>query len=197
LDASEDAEVAAHLSTCAACRGELGAIAALPQLMGQLSLEDIEGVPPQPSEELFDRLREQAARVEERPTRWTRGRRLMAVAAAAVILAGGAVGISAWATGGGSPPAYSATAGHVRMRVELATQARGTGIRVSVAGLPEDEHCRLIAIGDDGSSDLAGTWTATYGGDAQVTGSTSIARSRLRQLILLGTAGQQLVAVSV
>jgi hypothetical protein len=83
------------------------------------------------------------------------------------------------------------------MTVTLASQTTGTALAVMVSGLPQDEHCRLIAVATDGSRDLAGRWDATYQGQAQETGSTGIPRSRLAKLVLLGTNGQRLVTVPV
>ena len=83
------------------------------------------------------------------------------------------------------------------MHVTLTSQQSGTGLRVTVSGLPRNEQCRLIAMASDGSRDLVGRWSATYYGQAQVTGSTDIPRSQLSRLVLLGTQGQHLVTVSV
>jgi hypothetical protein len=83
------------------------------------------------------------------------------------------------------------------MQVKVSSQATGTALRVAVSGLPEDEHCRLIAVADDGSRHLVSRWEATYAGDAQVTGSTEIPPSHLTRLILLGDDGKALVTVPV
>jgi hypothetical protein len=83
------------------------------------------------------------------------------------------------------------------MRVALAAQTTGTSLQVKVAGLPDDEHCQLVAIARDGSREVVGQWSATYAGAAQVTGSTTIARKNLWKLVLLGTHGQHLVTASV
>jgi hypothetical protein len=70
-------------------------------------------------------------------------------------------------------------------------------MRVTVSGLHEDEHCWLVAVADDGTRDSVGRWVATYAGDAQVTGSTSIPAAHLSRLILFGSNNEELVTVPV
>jgi hypothetical protein len=95
------------------------------------------------------------------------------------------------------PESVSATQGPVHMRVALSPQATGTTLRVTVSGLSNDEHCRLLAVADDGTTDLVSQWDATYAGEAQVTGSTWIASSKLNRFVLYGRDGGQLVSVPV
>jgi hypothetical protein len=83
------------------------------------------------------------------------------------------------------------------MRVAVSSQATGSALRVTVSGLPTEEHCRLLAVGDDGTTDLVGRWDATYAGEAQVTGSTDIPTAHLSRLVLLGNGGTTLVTVPV
>jgi anti-sigma factor RsiW len=206
LDAHERAEVDVHLRTCAECRAELAELATLPPLLSRLSLQDLgESVPTVAAPDaLFDKVvasvRDDAAGAR---VTWLRRRpaRALLAAAAAVILLGGGVATTLELTGssGTSATLQSATGtkGSVQMRVTLAPQATGTALRVAVSGLPEDEHCWLVAVADDGTRDSVGRWVATYAGDAQVTGSTSIPASHLRRLILLGGNDQELVSVPV
>lgn len=83
------------------------------------------------------------------------------------------------------------------MTVRLTSQTAGTALDVSVAGLPENEHCWLIAYGSDGTQDVAGQWDATYAGHARVTGSTRIPLDKLTKLVLLGSAHQPIDQVAV
>jgi hypothetical protein len=128
-----------------------------------------------------------------------RHRVLLAAAAAVIVLIGGVTAtVTLLGSSGQSGPHVLVNAqGHVRMQVTLTSQAAGTALQVAVSGLPKDEHCRLVAVGDDGSRDLVGRWWATYNGEAKVTGSTTIAASDLERLVLFGTDGAQLVAVPV
>ncbi|HVX69685.1 MAG TPA: zf-HC2 domain-containing protein [Mycobacteriales bacterium] len=214
IEPGERAEVDVHLRGCAACRAELAELAMLPAMLDRLTLDDVAEVIPDSTapEDLFARVAARAraeadaaaaadqpaggasvAGVRRRP-RW----QLMAAAAAAVLVVGGvsvtAVEVLRSAPG---PETVNAAQGAVHMRVALTSQATGTALRVTVSGLSNDEHCRLLAIAADGTTDLVSQWDATYAGEAQVTGSTSIATSDLRQLILLGRDGSQLVAADV
>jgi predicted anti-sigma-YlaC factor YlaD len=199
LDADERTAIEAHLRDCEHCRFELAELTALPSLLERLTLDDFAVEPPVVPADLFDRVAAQARAEHEDAQATTsarhRYRRLTAVAAAVVLVTGAAVGSVALAHHGGSTVQH--TQGGVKMEVKLAAQTSGTSLRVTVAGLHEDEHCQLIAIGKDGSRDVAGRWSATYAGQAQVTGSTVIARSQLARLVLLGTNGRPLDTVNV
>jgi predicted anti-sigma-YlaC factor YlaD len=201
LDATERAAVDAHLRDCRSCQRELAELASLPLMLEQLRLEDVEPVPAiTPSDDLYDRVaaraRDEQAGQERRLSRF---QRLTAVAAAVVVLAGVAVGGVALAHHGSSsgPATVSATQGHVHMTVRLTSQTAGTALDVSVAGLPENEHCWLVAVGRDGSRDVAGQWDATYSGRAKVTGSTRIPLGQLSKLVLLGSDRQPIDQVAV
>jgi anti-sigma factor RsiW len=215
IDPSERAEVEVHLRMCASCRAELDEIAMLPSMLEKLSLDDVgEIIPvPVPSEDLFARVAAQArAEAEDHHDRTEPADDLVAVtplrrrprwqtiaaAAAAVVVIGGvsvaAVGVLQSSNG---PDSVSAQAHGVRMRVALSSQATGTALRVTVSGLANDEHCRLIAVADDGTTDLVSQWDATYAGEAQVTGSTWIESAKLSKFVLYGRDGTELVTVPV
>jgi anti-sigma factor RsiW len=200
LDSHERAEVDAHLRTCVDCRAELAELATLPPLLSRLSLQDVgESTPTVAAPAaLFDKV---VASVRDETVgarvSWLHRRpaRALLAAAAAVVLLGG--GVTTAVELSGPSNVHSAVEGSVRMKVTLASQTNGTELRVAVSGLHEDEHCWLVAVADDGTRDSVGRWVATYAGDAQVTGSTSIAASHLRRLILLGGDNQELVSVPV
>ncbi|MBV9485888.1 MAG: zf-HC2 domain-containing protein [Frankiaceae bacterium] len=195
IDTIERTEVDTHLASCTACRAELAEISGLPALLDRLTLDDLNPVP-LPAD-LFDRVAAKARAEQATPAAVsrTRGRRLLAVAAALVIVTGG--GLGAWAALHGPKHFTSPTTASVQMDVVLASQATGTSYTVNVSGLPTDEHCKLIAVADDGTRDVAGEWDATYDGDAKETGSISIARDQLAKLVLLGTDGTTLSVVKV
>lgn len=203
LEPTECAEVDAHLRECAACQRELAELAGLPSMLEQLRLEDVETGPAiTPPDDLFDRVAARARAEEPAPQRgrFIRYRRLTAVAAAVVVLGGVAVGAVALSHNGGGSAGIrtvSATRGAVRMTVQLKSQTAGTALDVSVAGLPENEHCWLVAFGRNGTRDVAGRWDATYGGHARVTGSTQIPLDQLTKLVLLGSNHQPLDQIAV
>jgi anti-sigma factor RsiW len=196
LDAGERAEVEAHLATCETCRAELDELAGLPLVLDQIGLDDLTPQPLRPSDDLFERVaaKARAERAEAVGRKHRRYRALMAVAAALVILAGG--GVAGRSLLHSSPHVYQ-NSGPVHMEVSLASQASGTGLAVTVSGLPTDEHCKLVAVSKDGSRDVAGQWYATYQGEATVTGSTSIPKDDLTRLVLFGTGGERLATVAV
>jgi anti-sigma factor RsiW len=197
LGPAEQHAVERHLVGCPLCRAELAELAQLPAILDQVTLDDLEPEPLPPSDELFERLanraRAEQAEATAKAMQRKRYRRMFAVAAAVVVIAGSSVG--GWLALRG-PDVYHSQ-GPVHMNVTLASQTTGTGLAVSVSGLPNDEHCRLIAIATDGSRDVAGRWEATYQGEANVTGSTSIPRADLARLVLFGTHGERLATVEV
>jgi anti-sigma-K factor RskA len=206
LEPEERGRVEEHLRGCAQCSTALGVLEGLPAVLSKLTLADLEDVAVEAaaSEQLYERvaarLREEAAAVVPLRRRteqvWGRHRKALLAAAAAVVLAAG-VGVSAATLSSSSPGSQVrvGTQGPVTMRVSLASQTTGTALRVTVSGLHGDEHCRLIAIADDGTRDVVGQWDATYDGEAQETGSTSIAAAHLTRLVLLGNNGRELVTV--
>ncbi|MGN6475052.1 MAG: anti-sigma factor family protein [Mycobacteriales bacterium] len=207
IDAGERAEVDEHLRTCARCRAELDDLAILPSMLDQLSLQDVDEVAPAPlaPESLFARVAAQArletenegsAEAEVRELSRYRRRRAFLAAAAAVVLIGGASATAVTVLSSGSN-VHTGVQGQVHMRVAVSSQATGSTLRVEVSGLPEDEHCWLYAIGADGTKELVSAWEATYEGEAQVTGSTSIEKANLSRLVLQGDGGKQLVTVQV
>jgi anti-sigma factor RsiW len=207
LDADERAAVEAHLQDCPTCRAELAELAGLPSMLERLSIDDFPLEPLPVPDDLFDRVaararEEDALEADERRQNKSSGgyRRLAAVAAAVVLIAVLGVGSLLVINHNGSTPttnAFTNSQGAVTMRVALASQASGTGLKVTVSGLPPNEHCWLIAVSKSGVREVAGRWDATYPGTAQETGSTSIPQSQLSQLVLIGTGGKHLVTVPV
>jgi len=201
--------IEAHLDTCADCRAEWESLAGLPAVLDQVTLDDLSVAAPanapEASADLFDRILTQArAEEQHRPvrSRTMRHRWVAAVAAAVVLIAGVGVGVVVAGRDHGAPSGSVADTrvgvnGDVRMTVALAAQTTGTSIKVAVSGLPNDEHCRLIAVAKDGTRDVAGRWDATYEGSAQQVGSTRIPRDQLAKLVLVGTGGHRLVQVTV
>ena len=112
---------------------------------------------------------------------------LMAAAAAAVALAGIGVGVGVATSGSRSLDRRSPRLpGSVHMTARLDAAHTGTTLHVTVAGLPVNEHCTLVAVAQDGSRHPAGQWVASYAGKAQITTATDVNRDQLQQLVLLG-----------
>jgi hypothetical protein len=62
----------------------------------------------------------------------------------------------------------------VHLEVRLRPTAHGTELAARVHGVPPGERCRLLAVDRSGRTEVAATWTATYAGTADVTGSTAV-----------------------
>ena len=195
LDPRERADVEAHLGHCPMCRDELAALAPLPGLLSRLTLEEAVSGPPPVDDAMLERLLASASRDRRVATH----RRWLAVAAAAAVIAGGttagvaihnSVNASHWQH-------VSAQADGVHMRVDIQSASTGTSMQLWLRGVPSGERCRLIAVADDGSQDIAGSWEATYSGTATIRGTTSITREHLRRLVIRTYDGTTLVSASV
>lgn len=215
LSPAERAEVDRHLRDCPTCSAEVRDLEPMRNLLASVDAADVEALDVAPSPDLFERMTASVdaadapateAHVLRFPTitnpvrtkRWSRPRMAIAAAAAAVVLAGTGIGVGVVASSGPAPAStFSTAAGSVRMKAQLESVKTGTTLHVTVAGLPVNEHCTLIAVGRGGSRHPAGEWVATYEGQAQITTSTDIDRNQLQQLILLGTNGQTLVMMKV
>jgi len=212
LEPADRAAVDAHLEHCAECRQQLAELAALPSLLERLELADfeptlasddagLEGLTP--SEDLYSRVAAQVRDEEAvvRRVRFGRFQKITAAAAAVVVVAGVGIGIAVHQHGSnGTNPAnltVSHKQGPIDMRVQVVDQTSSSTLHVTVSGVPSDEHCRLIAVGTDGSRELAGQWDATYSGWADFTGSTRFSLSNLSRLVLLGSNGRALDSVAV
>jgi anti-sigma factor RsiW len=206
LDAADNAAVTEHLASCAECRVGLQEIAGLPRLLDLLTASDIEVLAEhdpsgfQVGDELYQRLAAVARDdLEPKRSRSARPRRqrVLSLAAAVIVLVGALTGIGLWATHSSNQTTVFRATGStgVQMAVGLDAQATGTALRVTVSGLHRDEVCWLYAINRNGHRELAGQWTSTYDGQAQETSSTSIPRSQLSRLVLVGPSNSTLVSV--
>lgn len=193
LEPAERAHVERHLRECPACAAEAAEFAELPPLLALVPPEDLDAEPIQPSAGLFERVAAAAA-AEKRTAqrRSTRGRWLIAAAAAAVLAIGGT---TVWATSGPSETAHTAVAGAVHLTVTADASSDGTDLDVAVAGVAPNENCRLVVVDTDGVRHQAGSWTASYAGRATFRGWTTVSRADVREVVLIGTDGGDLVRV--
>lgn len=179
LDSDQQTPVKRHLETCAACRADYDELV---PVRGWLSLlaapgdaAHARGGPPP------GRL---TVRRPGRPQIRHRRRWQAALTAAAVIPAG--------------RPAPTLHAldrmTGVHGQVMLLTEATGTQIDLTIAGLPPGQHCTLVAVSDTGT-EIAGTWNATYEGTARVQGTSAIPRSHLTALLVESPSGQLLIRI--
>jgi hypothetical protein len=193
LEPAERADVERHLRECPSCAAEAAEFATLPALLDLVPAEDLDAEPIEPSPGLFERVAAAAA-AEQRTAhrRSTRGRWLISAVAAAVLAIGGS---TVWWASGPSETAHTAVAGAVHLTVTADPSSDGTGLDIAVAGVSPGENCRLVVVDRDGVRHQAGSWTASYAGRATFRGWTAVSRSDVREVVLIGTGGTDLVRV--
>lgn len=212
LDPADRSRVDAHLAGCADCRDELASFAALPGLLGRVSRSEVETEPVDPSPQLLERLLSAAA-AERRHDR--RRRVLTLVAAGVTVLA--AIGVSVGigvnhdrhpaqlAVAAGTSETFTATnpQTHVQATVTEWKKGWGASVEVSVVGVTADlagQSCQLIAVGPDGKTDVAASWSAPVAGYAglskvNASGSTAMASKDITAFKVVGSDGATLVLV--
>jgi Putative zinc-finger len=190
-----------HLASCPSCTQEMDELTRLPVLLDLLSVEEVAamgGETAKPSPDLVDRV--VAAAVAER--RGNRRRRwLVSVAAAVVLIAGSSAAGVALSSSSSQPTdqgiALSATnkATGTWARVTVQPKLWGASLNLKLTGVAPGEHCKLVAVGRDGSRETAGSWEATYHGAATVTGATSLTLSSTVSYDVVTFSGKELVSV--
>jgi hypothetical protein len=194
LDPGERDQVEEHVRGCASCSAILAELAPLPGLLHRIDLPTAEGPPPQ---DLLDRAIAQARAEEplELPhRRWKLVAALGVAAVAAAILVVGML-----VSPHPQPLTVSATSPttDVSATVVVTPTESGTELALTLSGVTAGEHCQLVAVGRDGSREVASTWIADYEGGAIVTGNTSVTRADLRRLDVTTTDGNVLVTLEV
>jgi hypothetical protein len=168
IDPAERAQVDAHVGDCWACTEELGGLAGLPALLGRVPLADAEklseggyGVPDmdEPSAELLNAL---LGRVASR-RRNRVARSVLALAAAAVIAAGGTAGVlhalQPSRPANVSQDVVRATSAGVTSQVHYsATPWGGTAMRIAVVGIQQGTVCQFWVVNAAGQWSVAATW---------------------------------------
>jgi Putative zinc-finger len=223
LERGERAELEKHLQTCGVCREELDRLAPLPGLLSRLTVSEAEVLDvaePEPAElgpaevdpaevdPAEPRLAETSAPLERalfevaRERRRSRLMRTAAVAAALVLAAVAVISGPLLGGDGGDPPRpLTAAATDLRTGVhgaaELIREPWGTRVELSLAGVRPGEHCRLVARGAGGRSEVAATWRASYLGRAEVPGAVSIPPEHLRSLDVVTADDRLLVRMPV
>jgi hypothetical protein len=124
--------------------------------------------------------------------RWLGWRWLAGAAAAAAVAV--IAGISAHP---GLPVFHAAdrTTG-VRGQARLRATPAGTVIDLTVAGLPAQERCTLVAVSPAGR-DIAGTWNADYAGTAEIAGTSAIPAGQLSVLRIESPSHRVLLSIPV
>ncbi|HWC39422.1 MAG TPA: hypothetical protein VG476_12870 [Acidimicrobiales bacterium] len=76
----------------------------------------------------------------------------------------------------------------------LTAQSWGTGVRLSMRGLPYGARCELVVHAADGSSDIAATWNAAYTPRVEIPAATEINRAHIASLEIT-TTNQHLITI--
>jgi anti-sigma factor RsiW len=208
LDPPERDELEDHLAGCADCRAELAALVAMPAALGRLSTVEAlaagegrratAGAAHASTPSVLERaLAELARRRRSARLRW---RVAAASGTVAVLALGVAVGVLVATRPASTAPATVAarfsgsdSSTGVSASAALYTEPWGSSIHLDVAGVTPGDQCELVAIGRDGSQQVAGAWSVGYTGGVAITGSTGISPSQVASLEVVTTSGSALV----
>lgn len=199
LEPDDRTQMQRHLDSCAACSADLDELSALP---AHLAVADAGAATPQavPTELAFRRLAAATSSRDVAAPR-QRPRTVLAVAAGvalALALSGTVVLVRSLqhpAQQPAAPEVVAAAAGPVHARAELTVTQNGTSVLLTLGGVMAHEQCRLVAIGRDGRRQTASTWTASYHGDAAITGWLSIRPADVDRFVIETLAGRTLLVL--
>jgi Putative zinc-finger len=196
LDSAGRDQVTRHLAACPGCRADYDDITPVRKSLGLLALAAGEpGVRRQPLGPLPDpptdaRLLQTRRTPAGRPAarRW--------LTAAGTALAAAVAAIALLISSGAPARTFRAvdTATGVSGRAQLHDTPAGTQINLTATGLPANERCKLVAVTRHGT-DIAGTWTATYHGSAQIAGTTAFRPGQLTALRIESDTGSLLLTI--
>jgi hypothetical protein len=160
LDRAEEWRVREHLESCDACSQEAAELADVAAALALVDAADIE--PAEPPDMLPGLL----ARVRAYRLR----RRVVAIAAAVslAVLAGigGLVAGDRDAAPAAEPPVASVSGEEagVTLAVDAWDKGWGTALRADVSGVPGGSRCSLVAVGSDGTEEVAASWVVPGNG---------------------------------
>lgn len=206
LDGREAAAVQAHLSTCVPCRREYVDLRETSALLGEVPPEMFLEGPPHPDADLVLQRALWQVRGESRTRR---GRRLVLLAAAAVVtglaLAGGAAAIARatapeTVTAAPVPGTVSVQGddGGVRLAADLAPARGWVRVTAHVSGIPAGERCELVVVGRDGSEEVAGSWlTGSDPAGATLDGSAVVPPDQVARVLVRNEDGREFVSAAV
>ncbi|PSL53114.1 putative zinc finger protein [Saccharothrix carnea] len=216
LDQGEVRAVEDHVASCSRCRAELAELRAMEEAMGDVPPEALLDGPPEGGDLLLQRtLRQVRSERGGRLRRRRVGLGLVAAAAAAIVLGGG------YAVGRGTAPDVTAVgpattqpvppAGTklgtatdpetgARMTVQVRPAAGWVRVNASVAGIAQNEKCRLFVVAKDGSRQEAGSWLVSAAGEEDGTnldGSALIAPEDVAAIEVRNFDDERIVTVPV
>jgi hypothetical protein len=213
ISPADRSTVERHLARCAGCRAELAGLAALPGRLGSVPAADMtrmaederdraaqdERAPDVPLKTLLDRT----ARIR-RQLRWRR----LAVAAAAVVIAGGAVAGSRVLYAPATRPAasalpWAATVTGSDPQTGMSATVRylprpwGLALQVQVNGISPGTRCELQVVNARGQDVPAGGWMVAAGhARAWYPASSPLPAADVRGFLITTAQGRDLVSIA-
>jgi Putative zinc-finger len=201
LSAEETERVREHLESCPACQAILRDFEPLPPLLGIVSAEQVAALD-RPRPDLLERLlrdvhEEQQTPGEVRQRRMPRRRVLLAAALIAVTAGVGSASVLEHLDRPLTVVQAENTNTGLSAKLSLTPRREGTQLSLSLSGVSPGERCSLIAHARDGRTDTAASWTASYTGTANVSGTTAIAAAQLTSLDIVTDDGRHLLTLDV
>ena len=183
LEDDEAEQVRRHLGECDACRDEELELSFTASLLALLKPGDLDQLD----------VPEEAAE----PRRPARRTVLMVAVALLAALSLPVARALDHPTATASVVSATDPATHVRAAVTMAAAEGGTRLQLSLSGVYPGGWCSRVARSRDGRTDTAATWRADADGSADVTGTTAIPTSSLRELDVVTDSGRVLVRIPV
>ncbi|KOX18780.1 anti-sigma factor [Saccharothrix sp. NRRL B-16348] len=216
LDEREARAVEDHLASCSRCHADLAELRAMEEAMGDVPPEALLDGPPEGGDLLLQRtLRQVRSERGGQLRRRQVGLGLVAAAVAAVVLGGGfAVGRGTAPDVGAIPQTSTAPAPPAgtklgsatdpdtgaRMTVQVKPAAGWVRVNASVAGIEQNEKCRLFVVAKDGRRAEAGSWLVSAAGEKDGTnldGSALIAPEDVAAIEVRNFDDERIVTVPV
>ncbi|GAA1622111.1 anti-sigma U factor RsuA [Nonomuraea maheshkhaliensis] len=215
LSDDERAAFERHLGTCPICAAEVGSFAAMGELIKGVHPDDLL---PHPPDQQVESLLVRRAATERRRRRFHRG--FMSAAACLVVAAGIFLGISSF-TSGPNPDSIHSPARALLMTgrtyalndpstgvsglVGVEDKGWGTHVALELKGVKGPLQCRLMAVGDDGRSEVVASWGVPEKGygvpgaedPLLLHGGTSLPQSELNHFTVQTFDGRILASVAV
>ena len=192
LDPAERETVEAHVRVCPPCAAVLAELAPLPGLLNRAASSEID-IPASPPAHVLDRALAEVHRGEISRRRRT----LTVLAAAAAVLLVLAAAFVVRATRSPEQLVASGASHGVSAKVVLTPVPSGTSLALTLSGVTPGEHCQLVAVSSNGTSDVASSWEATYDGEASVSGTTAFDVADITRLDITTPEGALLVSMPV
>ncbi|SDI54051.1 anti-sigma factor [Nonomuraea jiangxiensis] len=204
-----------HLRGCASCAAEVGTFAAMGELIKTVHPDDLLPNPPDPQ---VESLLVRRATIERRRRRLHRT--FMSAAACLVVAAGVFLGITSL-TGEPNPDSIHSPARALLLTgrtyslsdaetgvsgvVGVEDKGWGTHVALELKGVKGPLKCRLLAVGDDGRSEVVASWGVPakgYGVPGSpdpllLHGGTSLPQSDLNHFTIETIDGRSLASVAV